>query len=123
MLLRGAAMATPRKTEDNVRRGAALRKLRTDLGMRAAEVALQVGASQGTYEHWESGRTAITPVAERALAQALGIPPDRLAKVLSGPGVPTSVGKDVPLSELEWRMAVLTELRAIRLSVEMLARD
>jgi transcriptional regulator with XRE-family HTH domain len=78
-------MPTPDKTPRKVRRGAALRKIRKDLGMSTAEVSALLGVSKSGYEHWESGVTDLDRVKERALSQALGVRFDALVSALAAP--------------------------------------
>lgn len=58
---------------------AALRARREQLGLARTTVAHEVGVSPSMVQHWESGRHLPSPVHQRALAHALGIPGELVA--------------------------------------------
>jgi len=67
--------------------GGHLRTLRQEAGVSRAELARRAGVPVSTLRHWENGRGFPTAPVFLRLAEALGVPAERLAEGVDDPAV------------------------------------
>ena len=65
--------------------GGHLRTLRQEAGVSRAELARRAGVPVSTLRHWENGRGFPGAPASLRLAEALGVPAERLAEGVEDP--------------------------------------
>lgn len=73
-------MPSPGPTEENRKRGAALKAVRRRQGLTQREAALRADMADETYAQREQGRIAISPIEVPGLAAALGVQSEVLAR-------------------------------------------
>ena len=75
--------------------GRHLRTLRQEAGVSRAALARRAGVSVSTLRHWENGRGFPSMAAFLRLAEALGVPAERLAEGVDDP----AEGRPEPVQE------------------------
>lgn len=79
-------MASRKPTLAEEQKGAALRRVREQLGLDPSEVAALLNIATESYRQYERGMNAFKPSTVAGLARAFGLPSSRLQAVLDAPG-------------------------------------